>query len=303
MKMRKLLCVGIGILFTVSVGAQQPLRIVTLIEPIAFFAREIGGTEVTVDTMLPPLTSPEVFTMQLSSLQKLADADLYFAFDFPFDAEITQYLAEWYPQVDVIHPGEGIDYIFFDESGHEDEHDEYDDHEDEEHDEDEHIHSGVDPHIWLGIPEVRIVSAAILRSLVLHDPDHATAYEEGHRAFMEQLDEMDADFRRRLATLPGDRFFVHHPAFGYYARSYGLTQVALENEGRELTPRALVRRVEEARSLGIRGVITQPQFSGKNAKAFADVLDARIFEIHILGTWEQAMEDLTDAIIFSVSPQ
>ena len=56
---------------------------------------------------------------------------------------------------------------------------------------------------------------------------------------------LDAQLRSLFASTPagpggnGRGFLVFHPAWGYFAKDYGLTQQAIEFEGKEPSPRRL----------------------------------------------------------------
>ena len=49
-------------------------------------------------------------------------------------------------------------------------------------------------------------------------------------------------------------FLVFHPAWGYFARNYGLSQISIELEGKEPSPGELIEQLKEAKTLGIKNV-------------------------------------------------
>ncbi|HIE55941.1 MAG TPA: ABC transporter substrate-binding protein, partial [Chromatiaceae bacterium] len=62
-------------------------------------------------------------------------------------------------------------------------------------------------------------------------------------------------------------------------RRYGLRQLSVEQEGKEPNARSLARLIDQARELGIRTLIVQPQHSGATAQVVARALNARMVEI------------------------
>jgi len=104
------------------------------------------------------------------------------------------------------------------------------------------------------------------------DPRHAAAYERNLKALQADLDEVDARIAEALAPLKGRKFFVFHPAFGYFADAYGLKQVPVEIEGKSPGPRRLAALIEKARREGVKVIFVQPQFSPRGAQAVAEAI-------------------------------
>ncbi len=80
---------------------------------------------------------------------------------------------------------------------------------------------------------------------------------------------MDADLKDTFAGKTGLQFMVFHPAWGYFARAYGLEQVPVEIEGKSPKPAQLKALIQHARNSGIKIVFVQPQFSSKSAELVA----------------------------------
>ena len=69
---------------------------------------------------------------------------------------------------------------------------------------------------------------------------------------------------------------VYHPAWGYFANTYGLNQIPIEVEGKKPKPAQLKRLIEYARHHGIKIIFTQPQVSDQNAKIIAKAIDGEV---------------------------
>lgn len=72
---------------------------------------------------------------------------------------------------------------------------------------------------------------------------------------------------------------VFHPAWGYFARAYGLQQIAVEVEGKEPGPQTLARIIDAARREKVRVVFVQKQFSKTAAAAVAREIGGRVVDI------------------------
>jgi zinc transport system substrate-binding protein len=80
---------------------------------------------------------------------------------------------------------------------------------------------------------------------------------------------VDKKIAESLAPLKGSRFYVFHPAFGYFGDRYGLEQVAVEIEGKGPTPKQLSNLINKARDEGGKVIFVQPQFAKNDAKTLA----------------------------------
>jgi zinc transport system substrate-binding protein len=100
-------------------------------------------------------------------------------------------------------------------------------------------------------------------------PAHAEAFARNHDAFVAELQALDRELHVLLDPLPNRRFLVFHPAWGYFADAYGLTQVPIEREGKEPGARALVALIDQAKREHINVVFVQPQFNRRSAAQVA----------------------------------
>lgn len=55
-------------------------------------------------------------------------------------------------------------------------------------------------------------------------------------------------------------FIIYHPALTYYARDYGLRQIAIEADGKEPSAKQLTQLIRQAREDGVRRILYQSQF-------------------------------------------
>ena len=90
---------------------------------------------------------------------------------------------------------------------------------------------------------------------------------------------------------------VFHPAWGYFADTYGLTQVAVEYQGKEPGARALAGLIDRARADGIRVVLVQPQMSPRSAEQIARAIGGRVESIDPLSAdYFGTLKQLADLI-------
>ncbi len=89
-------------------------------------------------------------------------------------------------------------------------------------------HGGTDPHAWQNVANAKIYVANIRDGLIAVDPAGRAEYETNARAYLENLDALDAEARAAIAKIPAERrrIVTTHDAFGYFGQAYGLTLAA-----------------------------------------------------------------------------
>jgi zinc transport system substrate-binding protein len=123
---------------------------------------------------------------------------------------------------------------------------------------------------------MREAARRVADALTELDPDNGSLYRQNLERFEEEVDDLDRSLRSELAGLEGREILVYHPAWGCLAREYGLTQVAIEKEGKEPGPSGLTALVGQARKAGVRVIFVQQGFSTKSAQVVAEEVGARV---------------------------
>ena len=146
---------------------------------------------------------------------------------------------------------------------------------------DSHDAADVDPHVWLDPKNAIIMVKNIQAALAKLDPAHAADFRQRADAYIAKLDPA----RRRVAAqtkdLPRKDFVSFHSAFQYYARAYGLRQVAVLEEfpGKEPSPQYLAGIVDLIKKLGVTAVFAEPQFSSRPAEALAKEVGVQVHTV------------------------
>ena len=172
------------------------------------------------------------------------------------------------------------------------------DHADQDHaDHEDHDHGAMDPHVWTSPPLVKAMGAPIRDALIALRPAQAAVFNANYERLAADLDALDAEIRARLAAVKDRRFMVFHPGWGYFADTYGLTQVAIEYEGKEPGARALAALIDAARASGVKVVLVQPQFSPRAAQQVAVAIGGRVESVDNLSQdYFGALRRITDLI-------
>lgn len=242
------------------------------IAPQKYFLKQIMGEGADITVLVPAGSSPATYAPKPSQLKALNKASLYFSIGVDFEKNWLPRFASINKKLKIIDTGKGITKRAM---AHE--HNEHDD----------HHHEGLDPHIWLSPKLVMIQAKTIKDALVSQAPNQKEKYEKNYQAFITKLKSLDEKIKAILSPLRQKSFIVFHPAFGYFAKEYGLTQVAIEKEGKEPSLRYMKRLIDYAKEHHIKTVFVAPQFSQKAAAQIAAQIGGQVQTINPLSDdWE-----------------
>jgi zinc transport system substrate-binding protein len=282
----------------------QPFEVFVSIAPQKYFVERVGGQFVNVSVMVPPGASPHVYEPTPAQMRVLAQAKVYFALGVEFEKNLLPKIAALHPELQIMQTDAGIDKLPMIPHHHHHDlgHDQGTNHDHgpthgKSHDRgnDKQHHGGLDTHVWLSPDLVRIQALHILEALTALDGAHAPVYEANFKAFMADLEALDADIRQSLAGRQGAAFMVFHPAWGYFARHYGLEQIPVELEGKEPKAQDLQHLIQRAKAGGIRVVFVSPQFSTRSAETIASAIGGQTIAINPLAeNWMENMRTVAD---------
>ena len=241
------------------------LRVAVSVPPQAYFVRRIGGDRVHVDVMIPPGYSHVDYPLTPRQVAALSRARLYVAVGHPaFEFERVQLAAVLrdLPRMQVVDMSRGMRLLA--EAGEGDR------------EAGEAGETGGDPHVWVAPDTVAVAGRNIAAALEGIDPAHAAEYRANLGRFETDVAALDREIRSRLAGTRGDRFMVYHPTWGYFAREYGLRQVAIEAEGKEPSAQRLIRLIDRARRERVKVVFVQAGFPRKSAQVIAEAVGGRV---------------------------
>jgi zinc transport system substrate-binding protein len=72
---------------------------------------------------------------------------------------------------------------------------------------------------------------------------------------------------------------IYHPFMGYFAREYNLTQISIEELGKEPTASHIAELITIARKDNIKVIFVSPQFNSQSARAIASGIGGRVIPI------------------------
>lgn len=262
------------------------MNAVVSILPQQTFVKAIGGDKVNVSLMVQPGNSPHTYEPKPSQMIKITKADLYFAIDVEFEHVWLPKFKDLNPNMKIIDLTDNITKMPMQEACDEEAHRDHDEHE------------GADPHIWTAPANVKIIAQNIYTALIRNDPKNTEYYKINLEIFLASIDETDRQISQILSSLgKSRRFMVFHPSWGYFAKAYNLEQIAVEVEGKEPKPKALIHLLKEAKEEKVHAIFTQPEFSDTIAKIIAKELQIPVVKVSPLApNWSENLINIANSI-------
>jgi zinc transport system substrate-binding protein len=223
----------------------KQIGVIVTIYPQADFVEEIGADNVAVTVMVPPGASPHTYEPTPSQLRAVSKAKMYFKVGsgVEFENAWMDKIMGVNPDMQVIDCAKGISKM------------------------------GKDPHIWNSPLNAKVMVTNICDGLIEIDPEHEAEYTANRDKYLQELDDVDADIHERLAGFTNNRVFMsYHPAFGYFASEYNLTQIAIEHKGKAPTPKVIRNCIDQARQYNLSYVYVAPQFVTDDAEVIAHAI-------------------------------
>ena len=244
--------------------------------PQKYFVQQIGKNLVDIQVMIPPGADFHVYEPKPKQMVALARTQLYFAIGIEFEKARLKKISRVNPHMKIVRTDQGIQKIPMPARYHRDEKDDRHAKSESGKDQNHRAVNRLDPHIWLSPPLVKKQARAILAALQEIDPGHHLIYEANYHEFFTEIADLDSELKNILSDKRGLQFMVFHPAWGYFAHTYGLQQVPVEIEGKNPKPAQLKELIEHARENDIKTIFAQPQLSARSAEIIAREIGGQI---------------------------
>ncbi|VVB68115.1 Zinc-uptake complex component A periplasmic [uncultured archaeon] len=235
-KISMLLLLSMVLLFCGCISQNQTpsekIRVATTIAPLGDFVKAVGGDKVEVTVLVPPGAEPHTFEPTPSQMKEVANADLYV-----INGAGLEFWMEKVLQVNskmiVVDSSKGISFLL--EDGIEE-----------------------DPHIWLSLRNAAVQVENICQGLIQVDSANKDYYLQNKEDYLQKINALDRELNETFAAKERKIFIVHHPAWTYFARDFGLTQVPLMKNEKEPGPKYLAEVIDLAREDNINVIFVEP---------------------------------------------
>lgn len=256
--------------------APRPLITVS-IEPLHYVADQLAGDAFDIATLTPDGASPETYQPTPQQVADLTRSSAYIRVGtLGFERTQLEKLTRNIPHLVYVNASKGIPALQAADASSSD--------------------SG-DPHTWTSPREMKHIARNVSQALCALDTAAAPRIARRLQAFCTHMDSLERAVRRQLKDAPCRTFLIYHPALGYYARTFGLRQLSVEQDGKEASPRRVEQLIEECRREGVRVVFIQKEYNGQTARRIAEAIGARVVVINPLSyQWEEELLHITEEL-------
>lgn len=263
----------ICLLLTACQQRDNAPTITVTIEPLAWFADEISGESIPVQSMVPAGASPETYEPTPRQMVELSHTNIYIKVGcIGFETTWMKKLKANAPQMTVIDASNGVEYV---ESS-----------------------DGIkDPHTWMSCTNARIIAKNIHCALVKAYPEEKARFDTGLSKLLAKIDSVENEVKTRLQHSSQRCFIIYHPALTYFARDHHLLQLPIEEEGREPNASSMQQLIEKAKYHRTQTIFVQQEFSPRNTISIRNATGAQAVAIHPLRyEWEDEMISVANAL-------
>lgn len=236
---------------------EKPIVAVSIV-PQKTFVEAVCVDMAEVIVMVPPKNSPANYEPTPKEMVQFSKAKLYFAIGVPTEEANIMPKAKEIKEMKIIKLQDDVSKTYPDR---------------------ELAPGKRDPHIWLSPKRAIVMVQSIAHEMGEFDPINKEKYEENARSYIKELEKLDKQIANALKDVKNGKFIVFHPAFGYLADDYNLQMYALEQDGKEATPKRLKEMVDLAKQENIKAIFYQAEISSKQAESFAEEIGGKTIQL------------------------
>lgn len=257
---------------------EAAVEVVTTIFPLADIVNNLGAGRVKVMALLPPGASPHTFEPTVEQAKAVAKADLFIYVGGGLDDWVIGLAeAENIPTLEIIeHLGEWVlEYnpvSLVEEADHNQSPDQH--------------HGHLDPHVWMDPILIKdFIAPLISEKLEAVDPASAAHFQSSLERFQLELEELHQEILTAVGKFTKKKFISYHSAWRYFARRYGLEEVASIEAfpGKEPSAKWLAQLVDLAEDHEIDVLFVEPQLSKKTTEIIAREIGGKVLILDPLG--------------------
>lgn len=213
MKRRSILTCVLGLLvmstLTSCFGPPAP-DILTTTTILADIARNVAGDQLVTQSLLPFGVDPQSYQPVPQDAKKVNQSKVLIVNGADYERSLNSLLANAGAKQELIEASTGLRLLTNPEDNQE-----------------------VDPHLWLDPNNVIVYVDNIRAGLTQFNPKGADTYQANARAYISQLQELDAWINGQVAQIPPKRrvLVTNHDSLEYFAQHYGFKVVGSIRNG------------------------------------------------------------------------
>jgi manganese/zinc/iron transport system substrate-binding protein len=235
---------------------------------ITDLVRNIGGDSVNVQGLMGTGVDPHLYKASEGDVSKLSNADVVFYSGLHLEGKLVDVFEKMGRNTNTIALAEVLDKNTLIGS--------------------EYFASSFDPHIWFNIQYWKQLTIYLTSELSKLDPNNSTFFEKNKSVYLEQLDTLEEEILKTIATLPEEKriLVTAHDAFNYFGEAYGFEVVGLQ--GLSTATEAGVQDVQNLAKLiidkKVQAIFVETSVPKRTIEALKQAVLSKGFEVEIGGT-------------------
>jgi len=245
--------------------------VVTTSTDLRALVQAVGGPQVRVVSLAPPLHDPHTVEVKPGQLAALRDAALLVRIGLdhepwlpravqiagnarlapggPGDLDVSHSVALLQTETARVRPAGGV-----------------------------HVHGFGNPHYWLDPENARPITAAVVEALARLAPEERARFDANRATFLARLDAALGGWMRAMAPYRGTRVVVAHESWPYFAERFGLVVTAAIEPapGVPASPASLATLTQRMKDTGVRLIIAEPSSNAATVAQVASRTGARV---------------------------
>lgn len=239
---------------------EQQLKVVATFLPMYWFTKAVAGDLAQVEILIPPGTEVHEYQATPANVQAIATANVLVKNGLGFEEFLEDTVENaGNSQLKEIDASMGIQPLNNHEAGN--------------------------PHVWLD-PSLAIQQVENIRDgLIAADPTHKETYQANAAAYVQQLESLDSEFKRRMQQYPNCTFVTFHNAYPYLAKRYQLKLVAVvEIPEDQLSPLDVQKAVAAVKQYKVKALFGEPGMDNKLLQSLSQDLNLSLRPLDSLET-------------------
>lgn len=256
-------------------GTKREKPVVTVtIEPLRYFVEQIAGDKVSVTTLVPKGSSPETYEPTAQQMVNMSKSVLFVKVgNLGFERTWMEKLNTLTSHITIVDTSEGIEYVSASDRGITDE------------------------HTWMSTKNALVIAHNIYLALTKVDSSSSVYYKERYDSLVASINKLNSTITQQLKSIDNRSFIIYHPALTYFAKDYSLTQLALEEDGREPSAASLAKLITNAKKLGTKLMFVQKEFDNRNREIITIETGVKTVDINPLDyNWDKQMTLVANAL-------
>jgi len=255
-----------------SQAATGKPKVAVSIYPVYDLVKAVAGPDADVALLLQPGKNEHTFDPTPKDVEEVSRSQIGVMVGLGLDPWMEKLMKDAAPKARVLKVGDRVPSRTIDAEaiGEEEAHaahagkDDDDDH--------DHEKGQIDPHVWLDPQNARLIVRAFAEEIAKIDAAHANDYRARADTLDKELEALDKELEGRAKALPKKGFVTFHGSFGYFAKRYGLTVLAVIEPFPGSTPTgAYVQKVlGVVKEKKVPALYSEPQLDPRPAKVLSD---------------------------------